>query len=520
MNVNNKFHFFKIFFKVRSSRFDIHIYIMVYFIYIEVILLDKIHIEGKSFVDSKGRERIFHGMNFIYTGVDGPYPRNYITHWSNNTLKKYSELGFNLIRLGIVWDGIEHEMGLFDEDYIRHISDFIDRCGKFDIYVYVVLYQKHYASFIDGGAGAPLWATDSNSHTYKRMKYEASQLEYFFSPAICCAFDNFWNNKHIAGCGIQERYAHMLNYILPRFNKKKAFLGIDFLNEPFPGKKSVVAFGKAVSAGLDEVFTDKGISTFAVFRTYFRSHNRYGVFNFINNEQAFRKVIDSAGNISSKFDHEKYEPFFNRMISLTQDNLNNSFIFKENNYCSNIGMASGLNKSNRNDIVFAPNGFDISSGTTADENSASNIRTDIIFDEHKKTQEKLMCPVIVGEWGRHSGGAKGLSHISHELEIFDQNKWSFAFFKFDMEIFEKPIINVLSRPFPIATAGCIDSFAYDETEKTFEMYYSQKRSKVLETEIYLPDKPKIVEADGEWHIESKRLIVNTGCGIHNIKILF
>ena len=486
----------------------------------EVIPTDTIDIDKKAFVDGKGRERIFRGMSFICEGDIGTFPRVYNPVTDDEALREYSENGFNLIRLGVVWDAVEHEMGRYDDDYLRCIADIISRCAKFDIYVYVVIYQRHYASFINGGVGAPLWATDTDNRTYMRVKYEASQLQYFFNPAVGNAFDNFWNNKKIADKGLQDRYADMLNHILPFFTGKEAFLGIDFLNEPFPGSSCLRIFRNAVSTGLKYLVNDEKIDTPTVVRNYFKGRNRYSIFRLVESEETFNKIINSAGKITEEFDRTKYAPFFRKMAEKTAENVGNSFIFEESNYCSNIGMPGDIPETGLKNVVFAPNGFDLTSGTTADEATANSMRTDIIWERHKKTQERLGCPVIAGAWGKHSGADRGLSHISHELDVFDANKWSSAFFKYKPGIFRMPIADVLVRPYPVATAGTLDCFRYDAHCRIFEMQYSQKRSAEIETVVYLPCEPKEIETDVPYVIEGKYLKAVTSTGIHKIRLKF
>lgn len=486
--------------------------------YCEVRKTDTVYIDKTSFIDSKGRERIFRGMSFADEGNIKTYPRIYNPVITDDEMNEYKQNGFNLIRLAVVWDAIEHEMGRFNDEYINRIADILNRCEKFGIYVYVVLYQRHYASFINGGAGAPLWATDTDNRSYMRVKYEASQLQYFFNPAVGNAFDNFWNNKKIAAKGLQDRYADMLNYILPFFTDKKAFIGIDFMNEPFPGSVCLNIFRSAVSTGVKLLVSKKKIGASAVVKNYFKGNNRYDIFRLVENEETFDKIINSAGNITANFDREKYNPFFNRTAELTADALGNHFIFAENNYCSNIGMPCGITESRRKNVVFAPNGFDLTSGTTADESTASNMRTDIIWRKHKETQKAMGCPVIVGAWGKHSGSDRGLAHISHELDVFDANKWSSAFFKYKPGIFNMPIANALIRPYPVATAGTLDFFRYDTQRRLFEMQFSQKKSAEKETVVFLPDKPKKVESDSQYVIEGKYLKTVTSTGIHSIKI--
>ena len=486
--------------------------------YSEVSKTDTIYIDKTAFIDSKGRERIFRGMSFICEGDINTFPRVYDPVLTDEMLCEYSENGFNLLRLGAVWDAVEHEMGRYDDNYLGKIADIVRRCAKYDIYVYIVMYQRHYASFINGGVGAPLWATDTDNRTYMRVKYEASQLQYFFNPAVGNAFDNFWNNKKIAAKGLQDRYAEMLNHILPFFTNKKAFLGIDFMNEPFPGSCCLRIFRNAVSTGLKYLVNDEKIDTPTVVKNYFKGKNRYSIFRLVESEETFNRIINSAGEITADFDRTKYTPFFNRMADKTADTVGDSFIFEENNYCSNIGMPGDLPETGRKNVIFAPNGFDLTSGTTADESTANSMRTDIIWKHHKKTQDRLNCPVIVGAWGKHSGADRGLTHISHELDVFDANKWSSAFFKYKPGIFRMPIADVLVRPYPVATAGTLDYFRYDAHCRLFEMQYSQKRDKEIETVVFLPCQPKEIETDVQYTIDGRYLKAITSTGVHKIKI--
>lgn len=68
--------------------------------------MEKITVDGKRFVDEYGRHRIFNGTNFNEKCAE----RVSCLHdddFTELTVKKFAESGWNLVRLGIPWAAIE-----------------------------------------------------------------------------------------------------------------------------------------------------------------------------------------------------------------------------------------------------------------------------------------------------------------------------------------------------------------------------------------------------------------------------
>lgn len=484
-----------------------------------------ISVDGKSFVDELGRERIFRGMNFVYKGTKDSYPRSYIPDWDDDALEKMQTNGFNLIRLGLIWDGIEHEMGRYDDEYLGYMAAFVDRCAKHGIHVYIDMHQDLYASFsIPSGDGAPLWATLTDGRVYHHLSGEVWSAGYFLSSAIHRAFDSFWSNKPVAGRGLQDRYTDMWKHTAEFFKDKPALFGFDLMNEPFPGTDGGAVFRKLIYGALAAVAKNNAIGKSDLIKSLLSQKKRYDLIALFNDESTYRKIIKNGNSLIKRFDIEKYYPFFRKTATAVREVTEKGIILMENCYYSNIAIPCSTprleyrgGKKEKN-FAFAPHGYDLIVDTTADEETADNMRVDVIFEEHRNTQNRLGCPVLVGEWGGHSGKDEGLWHIEHLLDIFEKNRWSTTYWCYQNGIFETPLMKTLVRPYPQAVTGTIDSFSFDPKTRTFSLTYSQKREYACETVIFVPSEPKSIKTDGEYAVDGKLLKIKTGIGIHTVTL--
>jgi len=80
-------------------------------------------------VDAYGRTVIFHGQNAIYK-VD-PYIPNTV-EWSpqdslNETdIANLKDWGTNFVRLGVMWEAVERQPGVYDSAYLDQIEALIN----------------------------------------------------------------------------------------------------------------------------------------------------------------------------------------------------------------------------------------------------------------------------------------------------------------------------------------------------------------------------------------------------------
>ena len=76
--------------------------------------MNTVRLDGMRFVNESGNQVLFHGINVLARDrKDGHlYP------WIYQAMPYFQRSGFNLIRLGIFWDGSEPEPGKIDYGYL------------------------------------------------------------------------------------------------------------------------------------------------------------------------------------------------------------------------------------------------------------------------------------------------------------------------------------------------------------------------------------------------------------------
>jgi len=56
---------------------------------------------------------------------------------TENEIKDLSELGFNLVRLGVSWESVETSPNQFNQTYLNQIEILINRLAKYGIYTMI-----------------------------------------------------------------------------------------------------------------------------------------------------------------------------------------------------------------------------------------------------------------------------------------------------------------------------------------------------------------------------------------------
>lgn len=509
-------------------------YIIVKLKYIckKVIIMAEIYSDGQRIVDSFGRERIFNGINVCdkgrYNVKTGK--RDYGTLWQKGLAKKLKASGITLIRLGITWDAVESRMGIYDDKFLDFIKDILDECAEAGVSVYLDMHQDLYSGFGDGdGDGAPDWACMTGKHKFIKPKFVWAE-GYFFGKAVHTAFDNFWSNAPLYGRGIQDRYADMWAHIAEKLDTHPAVMGFDVMNEPFPGSDGGKVFRKLIANLVSTTVNEKSIKVSEIVKLALNSETRHEVLDIYDGEN-LRKVTSAADEIIKRFDTERYLPFLNKITTAIRKAGNDKTIFMENSYYSNLGIPyscpvpSPTRERDKN-IIFAPHAYDFMVDTP-EYKYANNDRIKAIFDEHKRAQKRLNVPVIVGEWGGFTEGNEWFHHIKFLLKLFDFNKWSHTYWTYFNGFLETELFtDVLTRPYPMAVTGEIESYCHDREENTFELKYRQEKAYEAPTEIFLHKAPVSVDANGSYVIEKTEngdcavLKLTTNIGENYIQIQF
>lgn len=81
--------------------------------------------------DKLGRERYFRGLNVVYKGppyypLIDEYDRR--LSFNQDDVEFLAFLNVNVIRLGIMWPGVEPNRGVYNQTYIEQIKRIFDMC--------------------------------------------------------------------------------------------------------------------------------------------------------------------------------------------------------------------------------------------------------------------------------------------------------------------------------------------------------------------------------------------------------
>lgn len=186
--------------------------------------------QGRWITDSRGRVVILHGFNMVYKVK--PYAPDVIGFGRDDAvfLRRY---GFNTIRLGLIYKGVEPQPGRYSSAYLKRISRTQRVLARQGVFSQLDFHQDLYNERF-GGEGWPDWAViDDGAPADPLTGFPGS---YITSPGLNRAFDNFWaNTAGPGGVGLQNRFAAAWRRVARLFRNRPYMMGYDLLNEPWPG---------------------------------------------------------------------------------------------------------------------------------------------------------------------------------------------------------------------------------------------------------------------------------------------
>lgn len=188
---------------------------------------------GTWLTNSDGQVVLMHGLNEVYKLA--PFEPS-ASGFSNDDAAFLAANGFNVVRLGVIWAGVEPAPGVFDTAYIDSIQQTVQTLANHGIYTILDFHQDEYSAMF-GGEGAPAWASQSGGLPNTSFPFPYNE---FLDPAETHAWDAFWSNAGAPnGLGLEDDYAQMLETVGGDFNGNTDVLGFEIMNEPYPGSQAV-----------------------------------------------------------------------------------------------------------------------------------------------------------------------------------------------------------------------------------------------------------------------------------------
>lgn len=199
--------------------------------------------------DRAGRVVVVHGFNMVYK-VPPYYPA--AAGFGADDAAFLEGLGFNVVRVGVIWKAVEPRPGVYDDGYLRHIAGTVRFLAKHGIFSLLDFHQDMYNELFQG-EGAPDWAVQDDGLPNPKNGFPAN---YLTNPALQRAEDHFWaNGSGPGGAGLQDRYAAAWRHVARIFRNVGGVLGYELLNEPSAGTQFATCLGAPGCPAFDAELT-------------------------------------------------------------------------------------------------------------------------------------------------------------------------------------------------------------------------------------------------------------------------
>jgi len=185
---------------------------------------------GRWITDASGRAVIVHGTNMVYK-LPPYYPAK--PGFGDDDAAFLARIGFNAVRVGIIWKALEPSPGHYNGAYIAQIATTVRTLARHGVLSLLDFHQDLYNERFQG-EGTPDWAVRDGG--LPNLPKAGFPNNYLANPALQHAFDQFWANAPgPGGVGLADRFAAAWAHVAAVFRRTPSVLGYELFNEPWPG---------------------------------------------------------------------------------------------------------------------------------------------------------------------------------------------------------------------------------------------------------------------------------------------
>jgi endoglycosylceramidase len=172
---------------------------------------------------------VLHGINMV--DKLAPYTPA-ATGFGADDATFLSGIGFNVVRVGVIWKALEPQPGVYDDAYLADIASTVATLARHGV-VSLLDFHQDLLNERFQGEGFPDWAIEDGGLPNPKFGFPTNSL---LNPALEHALDQFWNDaKGPGGVGLQDRFAAAWAHVAAYFKADRSVLGYELFNEPFPG---------------------------------------------------------------------------------------------------------------------------------------------------------------------------------------------------------------------------------------------------------------------------------------------
>jgi endoglycosylceramidase len=350
-----------------------------------------------QFIDEFGRVRVFHGVNAVvktppyHPTINGPFDPIYSLN--KQDVANLYQWGFNFVRLGMMWPGVETSQSNYNLTYLNLMSQLISQFQMYNITVLIDVHQDllspkfcgegvpDYAAITDSVVSPfPIPALPHAMPVDPRTGYPpiSECLKHIFgifylADATGNAFQNFYNNVK----GVQNFFGNFWQTVVRTYKSFPNVIGYEILNEPWPGdiyrdltllepkvadRKNLVPLYNNIAAKIRQIDNDRLI--------FFE-----------------QSLIDSLFLDTTGFDTVPGGPEYR-----------NRSVFSYHVYCASVNRTGGPSN-----LIFC------------------DLQTDVFFSASRKEVNRLGCGGFMTEFGAVDNSPDGVENINFLLSKFGNN---------------------------------------------------------------------------------------------------
>lgn len=218
--------------------------------------------EHRVFVDVFGRERLFHGSSAVVKGPPWVPDSHTFSRDISMTTEDFawmSKLGLNVLRLGVLWAGLEPTRGHYNETYLDELERVVEIAASYGVYVFLDMHQDGLSELFCG-EGFPSWAIRrqpsslrfpypfarpfNESQMYDETVGNLGRIPRSDACGANHGPDYGQWTREAAGAyqaiysnwdGLGDAFAAAWAKVAARFAHRPEILGLELMNEPFAG---------------------------------------------------------------------------------------------------------------------------------------------------------------------------------------------------------------------------------------------------------------------------------------------
>ena len=218
----------------------------------------RLTVDGTVLRDALGREVMLRGANaggrsklppfvpfaFAESGLDDQVDAPRFDEAADAFYARLAGYGFNVVRLLLLWEGLEPVRGSYDETYLARLRGQIEAAQRHGIRVFIDAHQDLWSRAYCGD-GAPVWTLpDPDRPVPDPADCEGWFNGYVSDPdgVVRPAFDRLWTNAD----GVRDAYREMWRHVAEQTRDLDAVIAYEPINEPYQGTIAEKTWGEEV----------------------------------------------------------------------------------------------------------------------------------------------------------------------------------------------------------------------------------------------------------------------------------